>query len=190
MQVSGLDLNADFAPIFSNERYLVIKRWDTTAKTVILYPPSLGPQPQRQTGANADAYDSAKISVRNVPARILATNRDMVEIGLDDQPLVARTEFKTEDGWKVVLEYPAKTINLNERDMLYQPDTGPLIWLETPGVFEHPEQGFRLAFIAFHQPDWAEVLINVPTQAAENVNVHHYSLTKRIECHNLMLQLL
>ena len=181
--------NADFAPIFSEERFLLIKRWDTANKSVMLYPPSLGSQPQRQMGATDDAYDNIKIAIRDAPALVLETSQKVVEVGLDDQPLVARTKFETGDGWNVVLEYPVKTINLNEREMLYQTDTGPIIWPGHPGNFQHPEEGFRLAFVAFHQPDWAEFLINVPTPVSDNVNVHHYSQSQRVDCHNLILQL-
>ena len=178
--------NADFAPIFSQQRFLIIKRWDTADKSVMLYPSLLGPQPQRQMGTNADAFDSVKITVVSAPARILETTSEVLDAGLNDQPLVARTEFETNDSWHVVLEYPVKTINLDEREMLYQPDTGPVIWPQNPGSLEDPEAGFQLAFVAFHQADWAEFLINVLTSVSDDVSVHHYSQPQRVVCSNVM----
>ncbi|MEO7649804.1 MAG: hypothetical protein ABIZ80_05005, partial [Bryobacteraceae bacterium] len=40
--------NADFIPVFSREKYLTIKTFDTAERQVLLYPPSRGMQPQRQ----------------------------------------------------------------------------------------------------------------------------------------------
>ncbi len=182
--------NADFAPVISQDRYLLIKRWDRVDKGVMLHPPTLGPQPQRQCGATADAYDNVKINIHRVEARVLPSTQHVVEAGLADQPLVARTEFDTDDGWHAALEYPIKTINLSDRDELFQPDTGPVLWPQNPGSFEWPEESLQLAYIAFHQPDWAELLINAPTEIADGISVHHYSKPLRVDCTNTMMQLL
>ena len=90
---------------------------------------------------------------------------------------------------EVEIEYPVKTVNANERDVLFQPDTGPVL---VPDLAREPGDligSLQLAFIAFHRFDWAELLVRVPVPVAEGVEVHHYAESVRIDCRNELLLL-
>ena len=58
-----------------------------------------------------------------------------------------------------------KTINANERDWIYQTDTGPHLLPDLSRA--RPTiccGGMRLAFSAFNVPDWIEFIVRVPTR--------------------------
>lgn len=181
--------NADFCPVLSREHFLIIKRYDHTGRKVMFYPPSQGEQPHRQSGLIAGAYTKTNIDVRRVDADVLDTVEQVVEIGLADRPMVAVTEFDTDDGYHVRLEYPVKTINLGDREVFYQTDTGPVLYPQNPGGCDIPIESFCLAFIAANSPDWAEFLLNVPTPIPGDLTTDHYSQPIRITCKNTMLAL-
>jgi hypothetical protein len=95
-------------------------------------------------------------------------------------PLTALTEFAT-DRYRAALHYPVKTFNVNERDNIYQTDTGPVLW---PDLTREPADlisGLNLAFTAFNGPDWIEVLVRVPTEASQGLQVYHYSQSVRVD---------
>src|SRR5262249_33832279 len=120
--------NADFAPIFSRERFLTIKTFDRADRTVSFYPPSRGVQPDRQSGTIADAgFDSIRIDVAECEGEALETPQAIVNAVLSNEPLVGRTVLENER-YRAVLDYPVKTINANERDWIYQTDTGPVLF--------------------------------------------------------------
>src|SRR5262245_61856021 len=51
------DPPASMCIVVSADEFLVIKSWDRNNRGVMLDPPSLGPQPERQAGKVADAFD-------------------------------------------------------------------------------------------------------------------------------------
>ncbi|GIT28285.1 MAG: hypothetical protein Ct9H300mP1_03310 [Planctomycetaceae bacterium] len=53
--------------------------------------------------------------------------QEIVEAVLANQNLVARTELEN-DRYHALIEHPVKTINANERDWIYQTDTGPVLF--------------------------------------------------------------
>ncbi|MSS72104.1 MAG: hypothetical protein EXS64_11515 [Candidatus Latescibacteria bacterium] len=184
-----MDPNADFAPVFSREDFLLMKSWDRNDKGVMLYPPSLGVQPERHVGRVADAYEGLRIDVRLVEGRALETAEEIVRATPENRPLVARTEFGEEAGYRVVLEYPVKTMNGNERDWIYQTDTGPVILPDLSRPYDTFIERFRMAFAAFNAPDWAEFIVQVPTLLAEGISVNHYSETRRLKTKNTLIEI-
>jgi len=101
---------------------------------------------------------------------------------------VARTEIQA-DRYVAILEYPVKTMNANERDMIYQTDTGPIL---LPDLSREPDDligGMRLAFAAFNCSTWIEFIIRTRTPVAEGVEVHHYRETLRLDCLNQVIRL-
>jgi hypothetical protein len=182
------DPNADFVPIMSREQFLLLKTFDRAGKQVMLYPPSLGVQPERQVGRIEETFDSVRFDVAYCGGEVLETADRIVEATLSNHPLVARTRIEG-DRYTAILDYPVKTINANERDTIYQPDTGPVLF---PDLSREPVDligGFELAFIAFNTPHWAEFLVRVPTQVAEGVSVYHYSRPVRLETDNQIIRL-
>ena len=178
--------NADFAPIFSSDTFMAIKTYEVANRGATLYPPSLGEQPERQIVSIEETFDNIRIDLPRVDGRSLDTPRAVVEAVLANQPLNARTTLEN-DRYTAVLEYPVKTINANERDWVYQPDTGPVL---LPDLSRDPEdmlEGIELAFAAFNTPDWVEFIVRVPTPVADGVSVNHYSKSVRMDSANEVL---
>jgi hypothetical protein len=183
--------SATMCIVFSDKGdFLIIKSWDRTDKKIKLYPPELGYQPERQAGKAAEAFDSYRISLSGTEGTVLEDNDAIVEAGLADRPMVSQTEFKREDGRRVLLEYPVKALNISERHHAYQVDTGPVLWPDAAAGAATFIETLRKAFIAHNSPDWAEFIVNVPTPLTEDISVNHYSKTVRLEgLKNRMIEL-
>ena len=180
--------NADFCVITSKDRFLLIKSWDKHDKGVRLYPPSLGVQPERQIGNVEDAWTRFSIDPHTTNGRPLSSNDEIIEATLAGRPLVAQTEFHTEDGLRVQLEYPVKTINVGELDRFYQIDTGAVLFPDTSTGGEDLIERIRLAYVAHNCPDWAEFIVNIPTAVSDDVKVNHYSKSQRVDAINTMFE--
>ena len=97
--------------------------------------------------------DSTSIYVNGAEGERLDTAAAIVDATLDSagQPLVGRTVI---DGTRYLttLEFPIKTMNASERDLIYQTDTGPVI---LPDFSREPDDlivGFELAFVCLQLP--------------------------------------
>ncbi len=181
--------NADFVPILSQDRYLIVKTYEVANMGVPFFPPSRGMQPERQTGYVADAYDTVSLDVRRVEGEILETPAQIVEATLDRSgpPLVGRTVIQ-EGRYTAVLEFPVKTMNASERDFIFQTDTGPVLM---PDFSREPDDlivGLEMAFVAFNCPDWAEFVVRVPTSVGEGIEVYHYSKFVRLDTQNQVIR--
>ena len=181
--------NADFMPILSQERYLIVKTYQVANMGVPFYPPSRGMQPERQAGYVADAYDNLSLDVRRVEGEILDSAAQIVEATLDPSgpPLVGRTVIQ-EGRYTAVLEFPVKTMNASERDFIYQTDTGPVLM---PDFSREPDDliaGLEMAYVAFNCPDWAEFVVRVPTSVGEGIEVYHYSKFVRLDTQNQVIR--
>lgn len=174
--------NADFAPIFSDRQFMHLKTYAKRGTDVELYGQA-ALQTDRQSGNVADAFDNARIDLVELDTVELKTAREIVEATLDNRILVARTTIETER-YTATIDYPVKTMNANERDWIYQTDTGPILF---PNLTREPDDlitGFELAFAAFNCPDWTEFIIRAPTTATPDVEVYHYSRPLRVDCVN------
>ena len=69
--------NADMCMIAGRDEFLVFKRWDKTDKGVMLFPPSLGVQPERQLDDPQECFDRYSINLATRPGRLLE-NMDVV----------------------------------------------------------------------------------------------------------------
>ncbi len=184
-----IEPNADFVPILSQDRYLIVKTYEVANMSVPFFPPSRGMQPERQTGYVADAYDNLRLDVRRVEGEILDTPEQIVEATLDPSgpPLVGRTVIN-ETRYTAVLEFPVKTMNASERDFIYQTDTGPVLM---PDFSREPDDlivGLEMAYVAFNCPDWAEFVVRVPTSVGEGIEVYHYSKFVRLDTQNQVIR--
>ena len=179
--------NADFVPIMSRDQFMTLKAFDCAGKQVPFYPPSRGMQPERQVGSVAEAFDSVRIDVAWCEGEVLESAGQIVAAVLDNEVLVARTEIENER-YVALIEYPVKSMNASERDDIYQPDTGPVL---LPDLSREPADliaGFDLAFVAFNCPDWAEFLVRVPTAVNDEISVHHYSHSIRLDTRNRIVR--
>jgi hypothetical protein len=179
---------ADMCLVASSDEFLVIKSWDRNNRGVMLSPPTLGEQPERQAGKCADAFTDLRIDLRESPGQLLATTDEIVAAVLANRPLVSQTEFSTPDGTHALLEYPVKVINASEREMFYQVDTGPVL-VPDATAFDgtHGITALRLAFIAHNSLGCTELLLNVPTPIGQGISVNHYSRTLKVAANNRIM---
>ena len=183
-----LEPNADFCPIFSDDRYLSLKTYSQVGTTMELFPPGSGSQSDRQTGLIDETYDSVKIAMTECEGTPLDSAQEIVEAVLANQNLVARTELEN-DRYHALIEHPVKTINANERDWIYQTDTGPVLF---PDLSVEPDAmlpSLELAYSAFNCPDWSEFIVRRGTPTTSDVSVYHYSDAVRCDSRNQMLRI-
>ncbi|MBO51512.1 MAG: hypothetical protein CMJ69_12100 [Planctomycetaceae bacterium] len=183
-----LEPNADFCPIFSDDRYLSLKTYSQVGTTMELFPPGSGSQSDRQTGLIDETYDSVKIDMTECEGTPLDSAQEIVEAVLANQNLVARTELEN-DRYRALIEHPVKTINANERDWIYQTDTGPVLF---PDLSVEPDAmltSLELAYSAFNCPDWIEFIVRRVTPTTSDVSVYHYSDAVRCDSRNQMLRI-
>lgn len=175
--------NADMCAVSGAGQFLIIKRWDKADKGVMLYPPSLGMQPERQCVDPVAAFETQTLAIRRRAAHRLDSIENIIEVLGSDSEVVARTTFPIEGG-EVTVDYPVKTVNYSERHRYYQVDTGPVLFFGEPtggNLIEH----FHLAFVAHLGDDWAEFLVSRPTALDDlPVAVHHYSEARRVSAQN------
>ncbi len=172
--------NADMCMVASRDEFLVYKRWDKTDKGVMLFPPSLGVQPERQIGNPVDMFDRFSIDLPTRPGRVLETTDAIIETLFAGTPVISQTEYESGD-YRVLLEYPVKVVNFSEREKYYQVDTGPILMPDFEKPSRTPLENLRLAYVAHNVPEWAEFIVCVPTPLNDGLKVHHYSQSIRIE---------
>jgi hypothetical protein len=86
--------NADFVPILSSDQFMHLKSFDWADKGVMLYPASLGIQPERQVVRIADAFDSARIDICHGEGELLQSVEAIIGAVFANRPLVARTQIE------------------------------------------------------------------------------------------------
>lgn len=180
--------NADFVPIYSGTRFLNLKTYAQTGIGVELYPPGSGVQSDRQSGLIADAFDGFRLDLAERRGERLETPQQIVEATLAGESLNARTAISN-DRYRAVIEYPVRTMNANERDWIYQTDTGPVL---LPDLSVEPDvmlDNLQLAFAAFNTATWTEFLIRVPTRLENDISVYHYSRPIRFDAANEVIRL-
>ena len=182
------DPAAEMLLIASSAEFLVIKSWDRNQRGVMLSPPTLGEQPERQAGKCKDAFTELRIDIRKSPGKLLTTTDEIVAAVLGNQPLVSQTEYATPDGALVHLEYPVKVINASEREMFYQVDTGPVL-VPDATAFDgtHGISTLRRAYIAHNTLGCTELLLNVPTPIGHGMSVNHYSQVLKVQAVNRLI---
>lgn len=169
--------------IAGEKHWLVEKRWAHADLKVMLFPAELGAQPQRQLIDPHDPFADYAVDVAQVHAVELNGTDAIIGALAGRGTVVARTEY-TAAGYAITLEYPVKTCNYSERERYYQVDTGPILFPGVAGIESKdapPIMACRKAYVAHNDPHWAEFLVNVPTPVTDNLKVHHYSQSVRVE---------
>ena len=90
--------------------------------------------------------------------------------------IVIQTEFVVaERGLRVLLEYPAKTINMNEEASAVQVDTGPIVFPDLSVTYDRHIDALRLCYLAFNNSGRCEIIIQ------DFINAIKYSNPKFFE---------
>jgi hypothetical protein len=186
---------ADMCLVASAKEYLILKSWDRNHRGVMLDPPSLGEQPERHAGLIRDAFTELRIDREMTSGRLLNSTTDIVNAVLENCPLVSQTQYISPSGGTVRLEYPVKVVNVSEREIFYQVDTGPVLLpeIQVPEVHdfdgEHAISTLRRAFIAHNTLGCTEALVEAPTPVGNGVSVNHYSLAVSLAATNRLIAL-
>ncbi len=169
-----LDPNGDFIPIFSDDEFMHIKTFARAGMAAKVEPPGSGEQPDRLRVPIEGTFERVHLDLVERDGEPLDGAEAIVEAVLANERLVGVHRFAS-DRYRVEIEYPVKTINANERDWVYQTDTGPILF---PDLECEPDElltRVELAFTAANDPHWAEFIIRVRTPIADDVEVYHYS---------------
>ena len=161
--------NYDFLPVFGPEYTAIFRRKAYLTDTYVQYRLS-----KESWGGQIDRTKPAR------PAHRLDTTAAIRQATHAGLPLVAQTEIRdTTAGLRAVMEYPVKTMNINDEHDLYQVDTGPVV---LPDLARRPArlvECLSLAFVAFNIADCANFVIESPTpimaDGRETCRVYHYS---------------
>lgn len=161
--------NYDFLPVFGPEYTAVFRRKAHLTDGYVQYQLS-----RESWGGQIDRMKMAQ-SVQCLDTT--SAVRKATHAGL---PLVAQTEIHdpaTE--LRAIMEYPVKTMNINDERDLCQVDTGPVAF---PDLSRRPTrlvECLSLAFVAFNVADSADFVIEAPTPIVQDdrevCRVHHYS---------------
>jgi hypothetical protein len=185
-----LDPNGDFCPVLSTEEFLDLKSWQQIGIGPYFYPPERGRQQERTFARVADAFDGVTFHIEENEAEVLTTPEAVVRATLDHHLLAGRVEFSAEDHYDVTIDFPIKTMNANERDWIYQTDTGPVLLPDFSQETGSLIETLYLAYVAVNSPDWAEFIVQAPTPLNDEIAVNHYSKPVRLQTRNTIFRLL
>ena len=79
-------------------------------------------------------------------------------------------------------------MNANEREWIYQTDTGPILFPDLDAYSDNWINSFYLAYVAYNQLDWAEFILQVPTPLNDTISVNHYSRVIQMQTQNSIFQ--
>jgi hypothetical protein len=171
--------NADFMPIFSDTAFMHIKSFARAGSHAEAWPPGSGEQSDRLAVPITETFDAVHVDLVEYPGAHLDGAHEIVEATLANQPLIGVVELAS-DRYTATLEFPIKTMNADERDWIYQTDTGPVLF---PDLTREPADllgGLEVAYVALNSPTWADFLVRTRTRIADGVDVFHYATPIRI----------
>jgi len=175
------DPNYDFSGIFSREHFVIFR---AHAPYSDIY---------AERGEVRPRFEDALFQIRATRGeQLLADNPAIVAATLKGLPLVGRTEIHDEaTGARAIIEYPVKTMNVNDLKNIYQVDTGPLAFPDFTAAAERPIDRMELAYVAHNRPDEAYFIVQRPTpivvDEAEVCDVCHYSDIRRVPAKNTLM---
>ena len=161
--------NYDFTPIFGDGRILIFRR---SASANSGY---------RQVKKEAEGWGAAELMLRKPPIITeLETGKkiwDAVAAGL---PLVTQTELHNPDtDVSAIIECPVKTMNVRQKDLMWQVDTGPIAFPDLTKRYVPQIGSLSLAYIAINAADFADFVVECETpilaDGKEVCKVFHYS---------------
>ena len=193
--------NYDFCAIFSKKEFMIVRvgvpyTWQNTIS------------------ANSDRFDDVLFDIKMADAEELPSNQAVVKATLAGRVINGRTEIADQAGpvptqregvgtapksWngagrrRAMIEFPVKTMNVNDIGNLYQVDTGPILLPDFEGKKERIVERFQLAFVAYNKADEAYFVIQEPIPAVpgqpDGPKVCHYSRIVRMDAKNSLLAL-
>ena len=136
------------------------------------------------------SYIDYRITKRGFPkAQRLANDEQVIKATLKDLMLIGRTEIEDVTGrLRAMIEYPIKTMNIQEKHGRFQVDTGPLPFPDLASPVDRTIEKFSMAFVCYNTFDLAEFVLRRPTPVMaggkEVVSLFEYSDVRRVAAKN------
>ncbi|MDE2903375.1 MAG: hypothetical protein OXP73_10150 [Chloroflexota bacterium] len=123
------------------------------------------PEPRPQAVAIDERYLELDYALTTLPnPRPATSNSALVAAAESLAQVVVQTEIANERGTRrAVLEYPVKTFNYQPERVLFQMDTGPMLWADLDSSEADPMCWLRLAHTVYNRFDRAEFVLRGPT---------------------------
>ncbi len=123
------------------------------------------PDPQPQPVPIDERYLDLEYTLTPLPTpRIADDNAALVAAAESLAQVVIQTEIENAGGTRrAVLEYPVKTFNYHPERVLFQIDTGPMLWADLDSSEADPMRWLRLGHTVFNRFDRAEFVVRRPT---------------------------
>ncbi len=189
-----LEPNYDFCPIFSDTEYAIIRTYASAEPDEVAKPDGVEKPCGMAAGLITDSFLEVPIHRETVPgARVLADNAEIVQATLNNEPLVGRVEIIDNSGQpRALLEFPIKTMNVNDIEDIFQVDTGPLLLPDLDWRGDLRVECFRRAFVAYNTFEGADFVAQRPTPTSDTdaaVRVYHYSKMLTLPTRNWVISL-
>jgi hypothetical protein len=175
--------NYDFMPIFGPEYGIIYRRkayYTTDYKSCPL---------------STDMWEGQNYKLREARSVVLDSNKAIREATNGAVPVVAQTEiFNEAEGLRAIIEYPIKTMNINDERDLYQTDTGPVLLPDLSKRYEKTVDSISLAFAAFNTPHFTDFVIESDTsikgEKGKEALVYHFSKIISLPAKNTLFALI
>ena len=170
--------NYDFLPVFGEEHTAVFRRHAYRTDNYVEYRPA------------KDYWGGPLFEVQEAsPVQVLDGNAAIFEATRKCLPIVTHTEIWDADtNQRAIIECPVKTMNIDEKADIYQVDTGIVLFPDLSKRYGQQIETFRLAYVAFNAPHFADFVIEQPTpiikDGVEVAQVYHYSEIRSLEAKN------
>jgi len=181
-EVLFYEKNYDFCVIFSQKENYIFR---------VGFPYD----PEKSTiHTNEERFEDVLRRITMAEADRLESNEDIVKATFENKILNGRTEITGANGrYRALIEFPVKTMNVNDTENVYQTDTGPILLPDFGMETERMIERFQLAYVAYNRPDEAYFIIQEPVRAApgspDGPQVCDYSRIIRMDARNSVLAL-
>ncbi|MEW6754831.1 MAG: hypothetical protein AB1505_28195 [Candidatus Latescibacterota bacterium] len=157
--------NYDFCGIFSTEEYVIFRT------------PATHSEGYREEGAWCDRFEDVQQHLVRRQGRVLETSEQIVRATLAGGELVGVVELAAgASGLSARLEFPIKTMNVNDLRMIWQVDTGPVPFPDLERSAGRLIQRLSPAYVAYNAPTFADFVVQQPVAVAGGAaTVTHYS---------------
>lgn len=157
--------NYDFCGIFSEEEYAIFR---TRA---------IHHEGFREEGEWRKRFEEVRQQIVRVEAQELEEDAQIVRTTLEGVPLVGKVEFASPDNtYGIYLEFPIKTMNVNDIKMIWQVDTGPLPYPDFSRPANRLIERLWPAYVAYNARHFADFILQQPLPIGDgNISVTHYS---------------
>ena len=165
----------DFCMVYSSTDFMIIRTHANAERD------------NTTVGDNHGHFLDVHFHISMVDAEALESVDAIVQATLDNRILNGRIEIADENGpYRAMLEFPIKTMNVNDIRNAYQIDTGPILLPDFASSKERMVERFQLAFVAYNRADEAYFVIQEPTPVAadRDEKASYYSKVVRMDAKN------